>query len=67
MDHLQRGTTDHAVGGVLGAFLGVVLVNCIKTGLTQIGMPPDWQYVIVGAALIVFVTVDILLAKRRRG
>jgi len=54
-------------GTVLGAFLGVVLVNCIKVGLTQIGMPPDWQYVIVGASLIVFVTIDIVLAKRRQG
>lgn len=54
-------------GTVLGAFLGVILVNCIKTGLTQIGVPPDWQYVIVGFGLIFFVTVDILLARRRRG
>lgn len=54
-------------GTVLGAFLGVLLVNCIKTGLTQIGMPPDWQYVIVGGALIFFVTIDLILAKRRQG
>lgn len=54
-------------GTILGAFLGVVLVNCIKTGLTQVGVPPDWQYVIVGAGLVFFVTVDILLAKRRQG
>ncbi|MCE5218434.1 ABC transporter permease [bacterium] len=54
-------------GTILGAFLGVVLVNCIKTGLTQIGVPPDWQYVIVGTALVCFVTIDILIAKRRRG
>ncbi|HJN17878.1 MAG TPA: ABC transporter permease, partial [Armatimonadota bacterium] len=54
-------------GTVLGAFLGVLLVNCVKVGLTQVGVPPDWQYVIVGGALIVFVSVDIFLAKRRRG
>lgn len=54
-------------GTILGAFLGVVLVNCIKTGLTQIGVPPDWQYVIVGFGLIVLVTIDIITAKRRRG
>jgi ribose transport system permease protein len=54
-------------GTVLGAFLGVVLVNCIKIGLTQLGMPPDWQYVIVGVALVVFVSIDIVLAKRRQG
>ncbi len=54
-------------GTIFGAFLGVVLVNCIKTGLTQIGVPPDWQYVIVGVGLIFFVTVDLVLAKRRRG
>jgi len=54
-------------GTVLGAFLGVLLVNCIKTGLTQIGMPPDWQYVIVGGALIFFVSIDLILAKRRQG
>jgi ribose transport system permease protein len=54
-------------GTVFGSFLGVVLVNCIKTGLTQIGVPPDWQYVIVGGGLIFFVTVDIVLARRRRG
>jgi len=54
-------------GTVLGAFLGVVLVNCIKTGLTQTGVPPDWRFVIVGAALVFFVTLDVLVAKRRRG
>ena len=54
-------------GTVLGAFLGVVLVNCVKNGLTQVGVPPDWQYVIVGGALILFVTADIILARRRRG
>jgi ribose transport system permease protein len=54
-------------GTVIGAFLGVVLVNCIKTGLVQIGVPPDWQYVIVGAGLAFFVTVDIILAKKRKG
>ena len=54
-------------GTILGAFLGVILVNCIKTGLTQIGVPPDWQYVIVGVGLVFFVTVDIILAKRRTG
>jgi len=54
-------------GTILGAFLGVVLVNCIKTGLTQVGIPPDWQYVIVGVGLIFFVTLDILMARRRRG
>lgn len=54
-------------GTVLGAFLGVVLVNCVKNGLSQLGVPPDWQYVVVGTALIIFVTVDIILARRRRG
>lgn len=54
-------------GTVIGAFLGVILVNCIKTGLTQIGIAPDWQYVIVGAALVFFVSLDILVAKRQRG
>ena len=52
-------------GTVFGSFLGVVLIGCIKTGLTQIFVPPDWQYVIVGVALIFFVIVDIMLAKRR--
>jgi ribose transport system permease protein len=54
-------------GTILGAFLGVVLVSCIKSGLTQLRMPPDWQYVFVGAALIVLVTIDTMVAKRRKG
>lgn len=54
-------------GTILGAFLGVVLVNCIKVGLTQIGVPPDWQYVIVGAGLVALVSVDLLIARRRQG
>jgi len=54
-------------GTVLGAVLGVVLVNCVKNSITQVGLKTDWQYVIVGGALIAFVTVDIILAKRRRG
>ena len=54
-------------GTILGAFLGVLLVNCVKVGLTQIGVPPDWQYVIVGGSLIILVTADLIIAKRRRG
>jgi ribose transport system permease protein len=54
-------------GTVIGAFLGVVLLNCIKNGLTDLGIGPEWQYVIVGVGLIFFVTVDLVLAKRRRG
>ena len=54
-------------GTVLGAFLGVLLVNCLRVGLTQLGIAPDWQYVGVGIALIVAVSLDITLIRRRRG
>ncbi len=54
-------------GTVLGSFLGVLLVNCLKVGLTQTGIHPDWQYVGIGIALIVAVSLDITLIRRRRG
>jgi len=54
-------------GTVLGAFLGVILVQCIKTGLVQIGADVDIQNIIVGAGVVILVAIDIVLAKRRQG
>jgi ribose transport system permease protein len=54
-------------GTVLGAFLGVVLVWCIKTGLVQIGVDVDLQNIIVGVGVVFLVTIDIILARRRQG
>ncbi len=45
-------------GNILGTIVGALLIGTIVYGLVVLGVPPFWQYVAVGAVLIVAVIVD---------
>jgi ribose/xylose/arabinose/galactoside ABC-type transport system permease subunit len=52
-------------GGMGGAFIGILILNCFNNGMTIINVPPYWQTVASGALLLFALTLDYLTAKRR--
>lgn len=52
-------------GTVFGAALGVFLMNCISIGLTLIRVAPAWQLVATGIVLIIAVSLDMFITRRR--
>jgi ribose transport system permease protein len=53
-------------GSVFGTLLGVVLLGAILNGLTLIGVPSDWQYVVQGVALLLAVLLDEFRSRTER-
>jgi ribose transport system permease protein len=51
-------------GTVLGTILGAVLMATLRHGLRMLNLPPYWQAVALGAAIIVAVIYD--RASRRQ-
>ncbi|HEX7975971.1 MAG TPA: ABC transporter permease [Anaerolineales bacterium] len=47
-------------GSIIGALLGVILLNLISNGLNLLGINVYWQNVVIGAVLIVAVAADSL-------
>ncbi len=52
-------------GTALGAVLGCALMSIISNGLQTWGVKPAWQQVALGVVLIVAVTIDMFIARRR--
>jgi ribose transport system permease protein len=53
-------------GSVFGTLLGVILLGAILNGLTLIGVPSDWQYVVQGVALLLAVLLDEFRSRKER-
>lgn len=53
-------------GSVLGTLLGAVLVQTVRSGVTQIGWPSQSSDLFVGLAIILAVGVDIVRERRAR-
>jgi len=53
-------------GSVLGAFLGLLLMQVIQSGLTMTGRDPNWQTVALGGILIAAVAFDVLRRRIKR-
>ena len=45
-------------GGMAGAFIGLLLLNCFNNGMTLIGLDPYWQTVASGALLLLALIID---------
>jgi ribose transport system permease protein len=52
-------------GTILGAVLGVILLNIINNGLILMNVSVYWQDLIGGAILLVAVTVDLLTHRKK--
>jgi ribose transport system permease protein len=53
-------------GSVLGTLLGAVLVQTVKSGVTQLGWPSQLSDLFVGIFIIVAVGTDLLRQRTRR-
>lgn len=53
-------------GTVGGALLGVLLIVILNNSLILIGIPSEWQKVVIGAVIIIGTTLPILQAKSRQ-
>ena len=52
-------------GGMLGCFIGLLLLNCFNNGLTVIGLSSYWQIVASGVLLILALVLDFYREKSR--
>lgn len=53
-------------GSVRGTILGVLVISVIKTSLIPLGIPSIWQQAVIGALLLLGVTLQALAARVRR-
>ncbi|MDK2896560.1 MAG: simple sugar transport system permease protein [Candidatus Atribacteria bacterium] len=53
-------------GSVIGTILGVVLIQVLNRGLIFMGVSAEWQKMVVGLVLIIFVSIP-AIAERRQG
>jgi fructose transport system permease protein len=51
-------------GSVIGTLIGAVIVGVFRNGLTLIGVPVIYQYLVTGILVIVAVSVDRLTHRR---
>ncbi|RKX73326.1 MAG: hypothetical protein DRP87_19120 [Spirochaetes bacterium] len=53
-------------GTVLGTILGVVLIEIINRGLIFLGIPAEWQRMVIGIVLIIFISIPAITEQRAR-
>lgn len=53
-------------GGMLGCFLGLLIINSFNNGLSILGVTPYWQSVASGILLLLALTFDYLTTKNRK-
>jgi len=52
-------------GGMGGAFLGLLIINCFNNGMTVMGISPNWQTVSSGMLLILALAFDFIVIKHK--
>ena len=52
-------------GSLLGAFIGLLILQGFNTGLTIVNVQSFWQYVAKGALLLLALSFDYFRSKRR--
>ena len=53
--------------GVAGTIIGALIIATIYMGLRVIGVPQEWQSVILGLVILAVVFIDQFRAKRATG
>jgi len=53
------------VGGMGGALVGILILNCFNNGMTVISVNPYWQTIASGVLLLVALMVDFMSQRRR--
>jgi fructose transport system permease protein len=52
-------------GSVLGTLVGAIIVGVFRNGLTLVGVEVIYQYLVTGVLVILAVSVDQLVRRRR--
>jgi ribose/xylose/arabinose/galactoside ABC-type transport system permease subunit len=50
---------------MLGAFFGLLLLNCFNNGMTVMNVDPYWQTVASGALLLIALMLDFVSLRRQ--
>ena len=50
-------------GGPIGTVIGALIIAVLQNGLNLMGVPPQWQLVLIGSVIILAVTVDMVAKK----
>lgn len=53
-------------GGVIGTFIGALLIGVLNNGLVILNVSPYWQPIVVGGVVVLSVFVDQFAKRRRR-
>ena len=53
-------------GGMGGALIGILILNCFDNGTTVIGMDSYWQSIASGMLLVIALLADYLLSSRKK-
>lgn len=54
------------VGSLSGTLLGVFVISVLKTGLLSMGLPVQWQQVLIGVVVVLAVLVDVIRMRRAK-
>lgn len=54
------------VGTLSGTILGVFVISVLKTGLLSMGLPVQWQQVLIGVVVLLAVLVDVVRTRKAR-
>jgi simple sugar transport system permease protein len=53
-------------GTVIGALLGVCVLGILQDGITLIGVNADYYYIVVGAAILAAMILNVRLSQLRK-
>ena len=54
------------MGSLSGTILGVFVISVLKTGLLSMGLPVQWQQVLIGVVVLLAVLVDVIRVKKAK-
>ncbi len=54
------------IGTLSGTILGVFVISVLKTGLLSMGLPVQWQQVLIGVVVLLAVLVDVVRTRKAR-
>lgn len=54
------------IGSLSGTILGVFVISILKTGLLSMGLPVQWQQVLIGVVVLLAVLVDVVRMKKAK-
>ncbi|WP_368501399.1 ABC transporter permease [Actinomyces sp.] len=54
------------IGSLWGTIIGVFVISVLKTGLLSMGLPVQWQQVLIGVVVVLAVLLDVIRSRRSR-